>query len=122
MADPSHDAMTETELQSAVVELAQWLGYLVSHTRVARQADGSWVTPIQGDAGFPDLVLAHKRSGSVLFRELKSQKGRATKGQLMWLAATGGMIWRPSHWFDGEVERDLKDSAVHGKEEKDGDS
>ena len=118
MADLKPEAMTEAELQSAVVELAQWLGYLVSHTRVARQSDGSWVTPIQGDAGFPDLVLAHKRSGMVLFRELKSQKGRATKGQLMWLAATGGTIWRPSHWFDGEIERDLKESAVHGKEEK----
>jgi hypothetical protein len=106
--------MTEAELQEAVIEAAQWAGYLVAHFRPARTADGGWVTAMTGDAGFPDLVLAHKRSHRVLFRELKSEKGRPTPQQLVWLTATRGRIWRPIDWLDGTIEVELKAGAEDG--------
>ena len=111
MDDPRAAAITEADLQLWVLELAQWLGYLRMHQRPMETKSGRWLTPIQGDAGFPDVVLAHKSSGKVLFRELKSQDGKVTKEQLMWLAATGGTIWRPSHWLVGDIERELKEGT-----------
>jgi hypothetical protein len=58
---------------------------------------------MQGDPGFPDLVLA--RRGRVIFAELKSEKGHLTKEQASWLghlSSVRGTIapevyeWRPS--------------------------
>ncbi len=119
MTDPRAAAMTEADLQSSIIELAQWLGYLIMHTRPAQKADGKWITPIQGDKGFPDLVLAHPRTHhGTIFIELKSEKGKATPEQLIWLIALGGAdmdgpayLFRPSHWIDGTIERTLKEGA-----------
>ncbi len=95
-------AMTEKEFQQRVVLLAKAHGWLVHHARPARTANGEWRTPIMGDVGFPDLVLA--RRGVVVFAELKSDKGRLTKEQDVWLDALTQrqmethivMCWRPS--------------------------
>ena len=52
---------------------------------------------MQGDPGFPDLVLA--RDGEVLFVELKSSKGKPTTEQVIWLNELGGgCVWRPDDW------------------------
>lgn len=108
--------VTETELQDAVIELAQRLGYLVHHDRPARDRDGNWSTHIQGDAGFPDLVLVHKTTHTVIFAELKSIRGKASDDQLEWLLAlpqkdanprlpiigeTSSYLWDPIHWGPG---------------------
>lgn len=58
--------------------------------------DGSWKTPTQGTSGFPDITLA--RDGRVIFAELKTQTGRTTEAQRAWLAAVGGIVWRPEDW------------------------
>lgn len=75
--------MSEASLQSAVLDLADTLGYYAHHCRPAINRSGKWSTPIQGDPGFPDLVLAHP-SGAVVFLELKSKTGRLTEAQIRW--------------------------------------
>lgn len=131
MTTISHDALrteriSEAELQSAIIELAQRSGWLVHHARPARKASG-WSTPIQGNRGFPDLVLA--KNGCVLFAELKSERGRVSSEQRAWMAVLDGerdgallpdqrrvlrpihdggwvaiVVWRPSDWLSGEIE------------------
>jgi hypothetical protein len=90
--------MSEAQWQAQVVQLAQTFGWLVQHTRPAKVGD-KWVTPITGDVGFPDLVLAHPERG-VLFAELKAERGRLSAGQVEWgrvLKAAGAecYLWRP---------------------------
>ncbi len=95
--DPSK--VSERQFQDVVVRYARACGWLVHHSRPAMNRRGEWSTPIQGDAGFPDLVLA--RDGTVLILELKSQKGRVPPEQHAWHSAMGMMdvaVWRPSDW------------------------
>lgn len=105
------DQITETELQAAVIELAKWHRWLVHHTRPAQTKDG-WRTPIQGDAGFPDLILT--RGGRLIIAELKRQGAKPTPSQQEWLdrcaeAPTVEVhVWRPSDWLSGEVLEILK--------------
>ena len=114
--------MTEAELQVSVIELAQRLGWLVHAERPARTKDG-WRTPIQGDRGFPDLVLA--RYPALIFAEIKTERGRLTVEQGRWqqqlitrcavwdgkkpkIWVMGSYLWRPRDWFSGEIERVLR--------------
>lgn len=91
---------TEAQFQKAVIDLARHTGWLVAHFRPARTEEG-WRTPVSADgAGFVDLVLVRDR---VLYRELKSEKGRVRPDQQHWhdaLAAAGAdiAVWRPSDW------------------------
>lgn len=101
--------MTEDELLAAVMDLAKLHHLYVHHCRPARTERG-WRTPIQGLAGFPDLVIVGK---SVLYRELKSAKGRLTKEQADWIDAldrsghnTG--VWRPADLLSGLVAHQLR--------------
>lgn len=89
---------TEGEFQTAVIALAHLRGWKVAHFRPARTERG-WRTPMEGDAGFPDLVLARK--GSVIFAELKAHGKNPSADQADWLAALQGdngvevYVWRP---------------------------
>lgn len=89
---------TEAQFQQTVIMFAQLRGWLVHHTRPALRQSGGWSTPIQGNRGFPDLVLA--RNGTVLFVELKSATGRLSVDQKSWLEAIGIQfrLWRPADW------------------------
>ena len=94
---------SESEFTAAVIELAEFEGWLVHHCRPARRANGSWSTPIQGSAGFPDLVLVHPELASVLVLELKVGSAKPTANQLRWLAGftTAGvqaLTVTPSSW------------------------
>ena len=103
--------MTEAELQQAVIDLAHLLGWRVAHFRPARTSDG-WRTPVAADGkGFPDLVLVRDRT--ILFVELKSQRGRLTDEQKHWgrvLLNTDARyeVWRPDDWTEGHIENVLK--------------
>jgi hypothetical protein len=102
--------MLERELQDAIVECAQLLGWKVMHTRPAWTAKG-YRTPIQGDVGFPDLVLA--RGPRMIFVELKSSRGTLSPAQVAWKQAlewAGGTVyvWRPEDWAGGAVETVLR--------------
>ena len=116
--------MTESQLQKSVIELAELLGYLVYHVgNVKGQLRNTT------SVGFPDLCMVHRRTGAVVFAELKSDKGVLTERQLEWAAALskcGGVsdvrllgiwdpvtyeLWRPEHWHDGTIERSLTEKA-----------
>lgn len=92
---------SEAQFQSWVVDLAKLTGWLVYHTRPSMNTRGRWATHITGDAGFPDLMLAHPRHGA-LFVELKTRLGKTTVAQDKWLdtlTTTGhyAQVWRPEH-------------------------
>lgn len=107
--------MSEAELLDAVVGLARTLGWKVTHFRPGRTRTGAWVTPIMGDAGFPDVVLAPgegRMGGRVLAIELKSEKGRVSDEQSAWMQALHGRqltsgVWRPCDWLEGRIEQAL---------------
>ena len=75
--------MTEKQFQQQIVDLARLQGWLIHHSRPAQNRRGQWATPIQGDKGFPDLVLA--RGGRIIFAELKMEKAKLTSEQKTWL-------------------------------------
>lgn len=66
-------AMTEDELQSALIEHAQLHGWMTYHTHDSRHSA----------AGFPDLVLI--RPPDLILWELKDAKRRVTPEQQHWL-------------------------------------
>jgi hypothetical protein len=96
--------MNEKDFQQQVISIARMYGWKVQHTRAVQMANGRWATPIQGEAGFPDLVLVksnHDGRGGVIFAELKTDLGRVGKEQHRWidaLEAAGAewYVWRPT--------------------------
>jgi hypothetical protein len=94
--------MSEKEWQKMVTETADWFGWIYYHSRPALTQAGKWATPLQGLAGFPDLVLVHKTRGLV-FAELKSQTGRLSDKQERWIdlltySGAEAHVWRPTDW------------------------
>ena len=78
--------MSEKVLKDRLVNLAKCLGYLVHHDLPAMNMRGRWATHVQGDVGFPDLILVHPKGGMVVL-ELKSERGKLTPGQKIWMNA-----------------------------------
>jgi hypothetical protein len=103
--------MTEAQFQQRVVDLAKLTGWHYVHYRPAWQA-GKWRTPMTGDKGAPDLLLA--RRGVVIFAELKTDAGRLTPEQNAWLRAIGphGRVWRPRDWPAIAAELTSKDAVA----------
>ena len=83
-------AKTEAQFLREVIEMAQGFGWLVSHQRPAWTEKG-WRTAIQGDPGFPDLVLTrpHPQAPRLLLIELKTERGKLTPAQQEWRSALG---------------------------------
>lgn len=108
---PSVDPkISEDQLLRSVIDLAHWRGWRVHHCRPALTAKGRWLTPIQGDRGFCDLVLL--RPPRLLIVELKAETGSPDGDQKLWLAAFAAAsvetaLWRPRHWLDGTIDRAL---------------
>ena len=73
---------TEAAFQAQIVVLAQSQGWRVHGERAAVNRRGKWSTPIIGDPGWPDLVLA--KGGKLLFWELKMGKKRLEPEQVKW--------------------------------------
>ena len=91
-------AITETQFQARVMDYARLRGWVCTHFRPVQIRPGRWATPLTGDAGFVDLVLA--RRGVVLHVELKAQGKYPTAEQRRWGTAIGESyrLWRPSDW------------------------
>lgn len=93
--------ISENELQGFVMQTAKTGGWVATHFRAARSAQG-YRTPLQGDAGFPDTVLVHGGLRRCIFAELKSEKGRLSPGQKQWIETLRMVpdvetyVWRPS--------------------------
>jgi hypothetical protein len=107
--------MSEQELEDAILDQAQTLGWLRFHALPARSKDGNrWRTHQRGDVGFPDLSMVHPKTGKVAVFELKTEKGYLTEAQQGWvdgwmLAAeraantVAAGVWRPIDWLDGTI-------------------
>ena len=92
----------EKEFQRAVIEYARMMGWRIHHTRPALTQRGKWITPVQGDVGFPDLVLC--RPPRLVIAELKRTGGKVSPQQQEWLSALQACagvecyIWYPNDW------------------------
>lgn len=75
---------TEAQCQATIVAAAKLLGWKVHATRQAMTRRG-WRTPVQGHAGFPDLVLV--RGSQLRMVELKRKPNRVEPEQQEWLVA-----------------------------------
>ncbi len=81
--------MTEKELRASIVRAAREFGW---------RCFFSW-TSIHSPKGFPDLCMV--RGDRLLFAELKTDKGKLTEDQKVWLAdlTMSGKaevyVWRP---------------------------
>ena len=104
MTDERATRMPERTLEGHVVNAARKLGWLAYHTYDSRRSA----------PGFPDLVLVHPRTyNAVIFAELKTEKGRVSPEQQIWLdsladAGARTYVWRPRDWFSGEITRVLE--------------
>ena len=103
--------MTEAELRSAVIALAEQHGWRVYAIPDSRRVLGST------GAGYPDLTLV--RPGMILFAELKTRTGKTSPEQDRWLELlrstfTSVHIWRPKDWIEGTIERVLSSVRVIG--------
>jgi len=79
---------SEKQFQAAIVDLAQQLGWHCFHTFDSRRSA----------SGFPDLFMVRGRRA--IAAELKSDTGRVTEAQDVWLAALAEagvetFVWRP---------------------------
>jgi len=95
--------VSEASFQAEIVKVAKLHGWLVHAERPGQNRRGKWSTAIQGDAGFPDLVLVHPVRHMVLIWEGKSSKGQPSADQTAWLEAFKecglfARVVRPSDW------------------------
>lgn len=117
---------TEATFQAAIIREAHIRNWKVHHARAAQIRPGRYATPIQGNAGYPDLTLA--RGGQLIVAELKTETAMPTAQQREWLEILAGQriaewsritldglypggiirghpratitvaLWRPRHW------------------------
>lgn len=95
--------VTEAELQSEIIKLAEHHHLLIFHSTDSRRDTGP---------GFPDLVIAGRHR--TLFAELKSATGNLSTEQVRWkyaLIASGQYwtLWRPKDWTNGHIESVLRE-------------
>lgn len=93
------NAVSEDDWLRTIIDAARLYGWRVTHFRSALTGRG-YRTPVQGDAGFFDLVMAHPIQHRTLFVETKDEKGQLDPEQIIWrdvVLAAGGvaLLWRP---------------------------
>ena len=100
LADLHAAAMSEAELEGGIrTILADLPSLRWYHTRDSRRSP----------SGFPDLVIVGER---VIYRELKTAKGKVTAAQAEWLhalvmAEQDACVWRPADLLSGLIGRKL---------------
>jgi len=97
--------ISEAMFLMKIKAVANMYGWTLHHQQPTMTAAGRWITA--GSVGFPDVLLVHPRRG-LIFAELKTDKGRATEAQLLWLDTLKNYaetyLWRPKD-FDDIVRR-----------------
>ena len=100
-------AMSENQLERKVRGILNDLASLAApgtilgyHTHDSRKSAG----------GFPDWCFTGP--GGVLFRELKTERGKLSQAQEMWLQALARAgadvdVWRPADLLSGRIAREL---------------
>ena len=97
---------TEAQWQRRVLERARLGRFMVYHTRYS----------VGSNAGWPDLVLVRPgHPGRLIFAELKTERGKLTVAQELWIEALRSAgaevyVWRPSDV--AEVDRVLVGGAA----------
>ena len=93
---------TERDFQQAIIETAKLTGWAIHAERPAWTKKG-YRTPIQGDAGFVDLVLT--RDGKLIFWEVKVRPNEPTTHQQLWIDALAqvpgvmsDVVYLPEDW------------------------
>lgn len=110
-------ALSEKQLQTAVISTAKNLGWKVSHfgstVKVVKRGDRYATVPDPGASGFPDLVMV--RPPRLMFVELKGKTGQTSDAQADWLSTLSKVdgeievyVWRPNDWESGVIGRRLK--------------
>ena len=94
--------MTERELQEQVRLMCTQLGLYHYHTHDSRRSN----------SGFPDSFIMNRRTGRLIWRELKTQYGQITSDQrAVGYALTAGghdwAVWRPADLLDGSIAAEL---------------
>ena len=95
--------MTEQSFTTELLKWAKTYGWRCFHVRNSGHAG---MTAVQGDKGFPDLVLV--KGQRLIFAELKLAKKKPTPSQEEWLQALAGIgpmnghpetyTWWPEDW------------------------
>ena len=98
--------MTESELQSAIIEYAELMGWRLYHVTNVHKKLRSHTS-----VGFPDLCMV--RRGRLVFAELKNAKEKLSPDQEQWqirLVQTTAEyhVWRPADWMGGVVDEVLR--------------
>src|SRR5438132_4550516 len=75
-------SISEKDWQRRVLDCARLFNWRFAHFRPARTTKG-WRTALEGDRGFPDCVFV--KPPRIIFAELKSDSGKATVDQVLWL-------------------------------------
>lgn len=92
---PMGDA-SEKLFQDKVLTIAHMNGWMSFHPTPSQVRPGVWRSD---GKGFPDLVLAHPERG-LIFAELKTERGKATREQIAWARAIAPhaecYLWRPN--------------------------
>ena len=115
--DSLESAISESDFQQSVIDLAQLSGWKVAHFTVGITKAG-YRTPMIGDKGYPDITAV--KNGQLIFAELKTEKGKPSTDQQDWLMALGEVsymaqanisvyLWRPSDWTT--IERVFRGAA-----------
>ena len=96
------NTIPEAQFTDDILKWAKVYGWRRFHVR------GNTKRLIQGDVGFPDLVLV--RGSRIIFAELKVGKNKATDEQFAWIQAlfdvrdgqsnVGVYVWRPEQWSE----------------------
>jgi hypothetical protein len=108
--------MSEDDLLGEVIDIAHERGYIVAHFRPAQTQSGRWHTAVQADgAGYPDLVLVRPtlpqtrstpmRCARVVYAELKSERGRFSPEQRVWLKTLRACGQEVYEWKPSDLER-----------------
>ena len=90
--------ISEKDFQAQILQLAQLAGWLCYHSYDSRKSIG---------VGYPDLCMVRENrhgTASLVYLELKKEKGKVTKLQLWWLELLGEVpgviakVVKPSDW------------------------
>jgi hypothetical protein len=100
-------AVKESELEENIHDAASKFGWRYVHFRPARSNRG-WVTPFEGDGGFPDDVLV--RDARLIIAESKRHGpgNEPRPDQVLWLDALARTdvevyLFTPADWASGEI-------------------
>lgn len=115
VAERADRALSGTDLQRQITDLAQLYGWEFVHFRAAPSKRG-WRVPVEGPlgAGWPDLFLASGKRRRVLAVEVKRELGDPVTPDQVRVHTTlreAGLevvVWRPSDMTAGRIEAVLR--------------